>query len=149
VLRNVFYISAFFYLTSCNNTERNFDQKFIVYKSDTRTKDIGFKPTTNQINKANTKLLNYLDTKSKNNQTVFKNSLEGKVPLQNQLKYYKRRYFGQINIGGEQIIKIEFVFVRCGGQDEWKKIEYTNVQTKDCWWSVIYNIDKDQILDLK
>jgi hypothetical protein len=76
-------------------------------------------------------------------------ALDGNVPLQDQLKYYKRRYFGRTSIEGEQIIKIEFVFVRCGGQDEWKKIEYTNDKTKDCWMSVQYSIDHDQIYDLK
>jgi len=77
------------------------------------------------------------------------NSLDGMVPLQDQLKHYKRRYFGRSSIEGEKVIKIEFVFVRCGGQDEWKKIEYTNDNTKDCWWSVQYNIDRDEIYDLQ
>lgn len=80
---------------------------------------------------------------------IYVNSLDGKVPLQDQLKCYKRRYFGRTSIEGEKIIKIEFIFVRCGGQNEWKQIEYTNDKTKDCWWSVQYSIDYDQIYDLK
>lgn len=90
----------------------------------------------------------YLDNLTKNNKTILVNSLDKKVPLQEQLRYYKRRYFGRTNIEGEKVNKIEFVFVRCGGQDEWKKVNYTNEKTKDCWLSVQYNIDNDSIYDL-
>jgi|SRR5690554_48071 len=149
MLRQTIYILTILFLTCCNNTERRVTQDFIVFESNTRDKDVGFKPTTNQIDKAESKLVDYLETKTKNNETIYVNSLDGKVPLQDQLKYYKRRYFGWTSIEGEQIIKIEFVFVRCGGQDEWKNLEYTNDKTKDCWWSVQYSIDHDQIYDLK
>lgn len=149
MLRQTIYILTILLLTCCNNAERRFNQDFVVFESDTRDKDIGFKPTTNQINKAESKLTDYLESKTKNNETIYVNSLDGKVPLQDQLKYYKRRYFGRTSIEGEKIMKIEFVFVRCGGHDEWKQIEYTNDKTKDCWWSVQYSIDYDQIYDLK
>ena len=149
MLRQTIYMLTISLLTCCNNTERRFTQDFIVFESDNRDKDIGFKPTTNQIDKAESKLLDYLETKTKDNQTIYVNSLDGKVALQEQLKYYKRRYFGRTSIEGEKIIKIEFVFVRCGGPDEWKQIEYTNEKTTDCWWSIQYSIDRDQIFDLK
>ncbi|QGW27508.1 hypothetical protein [Phnomibacter ginsenosidimutans] len=149
MLRQTIYILTILFLMSCNDSERRHTQAFVVYESDTRDKDIGFKPTTTQIDDAEKKLLDYLETKTKTNQTIFVNSLDGKVPLQDQLKYYKRRYFGRTSIEGEKIIKIEFVFVRCGGQDEWKKVDYTNDNTKDCWWSVQYSVDHDQIYDLK
>jgi len=135
-------------LTCCNNSERRLNQEFVVFENDTRDKEIGFKPTTNQIDKAELKLLDYLETKTNNNQTIYVNSLDNKVPLQQQLKYYKRRYFGVTNSAGEKIIKIEFVFVRCGGQDEWKQIDYTNDKTNGCWWTVQYNINHDQIYNL-
>ena len=149
MLKQTIYILAILLLICCNNSARRFTQDFIVFESDTRDKDIGFKPTTSQIDEAEKKLHEYLKAKTKTNETIFINSLDGKVPLQNQLKYYKRRYFGRTSIEGEQIIKIEFVFVRCGGQDEWKKVDYTNDNTKECWWSVQYNVDQDQIYDLK
>jgi hypothetical protein len=149
MLRQTIYILTILFLTSCNDSERKHTQDFVVFESDTRDKDIGFKPTTSQIDEAEQKLLDYLAIKTKTNQTIFVNSLDEKVPLQDQLKYYKRRYFGRTSIEGEKIIKIEFVFVRCGGQDEWKKVDYTNDNTKDCWWSVQYSIDQDQIYDLK
>ena len=149
MLRQTIYILTILFLTSCSDSERKHTQDFVVYESDTRDKDIGFKPTTSQIDDAEQKLIDYLQTKTKTNQTIFVNSLDGKVPLQEQLKYYKRRYFGRTSIEGEKIIKIEFVFVRCGGQDEWKKVDYTNDNTKDCWWSVQYSVDHDQIYDLK
>lgn len=142
------YILIILILTCCNNTEGRFAQDFVVFESDTRSKDIGFKPTTNQIKKAEAKLVDYLETKTRNNETIYVTRLERKVPLQDQLKYYKRRYFGRTSIEGEQVIKIEFVFVRCGGQDEWKKIDYTDEHTKDCWWTVQYSIEHDQIYDL-
>ncbi|MCH5717124.1 hypothetical protein [Niabella hibiscisoli] len=137
------------FLTSCNDSERKHTQDFVVFESNTCDKYIGFKPTTSQTDEAEQKLLDYLETRTKTNQTIFVNSLDGKVPLQEQLKYYKRRYFGMTSIEGEKIIKIEFVSVRCGGQDEWRKIEYTSDKTKECWWSVQYSIDNNQIYDLR
>ncbi|PBQ33236.1 hypothetical protein CNR22_16130 [Sphingobacteriaceae bacterium] len=107
------------------------------------------KPSTRQIEKAEQRLLEYLDAKTADNQKIYTTSLDKKVPLQDQLKWYKRRYFGRTSIEGDKIIKIEFVAVRCGGHDEWKKVEFTNDDTKDCWWSVQYDIDNDQIYDLK
>jgi hypothetical protein len=148
MLRQTIYILTILFLTSCNDSERKHTQDFVVFESDTRDKDIGFKPTTSQIDEAEQKLLDYLEMKTKTNQTIFVNSLDGKVPLQDQLKYYKRRYFGRTSIEGDHIIKIEFVLVRCGGQDEWKKIGYTNEEIKGCWWSVQYNMDTNQIYDL-
>lgn len=149
MLRQISYILVFIFLTSCDNPDKRFIQDFIVFEKDTRVKEIGFKPTKSQIDKAESKLFDYLETRMKNNETIYINSLNGKVPLQDQLKYYKRRYFGLTNSAGEQIVKMELVFVRCGGQDEWKKIEYTSDKTKDCWWSVNYNIKHDQIRDLQ
>lgn len=123
-------------------------QEFVVFEADTRDKDIAFKPTKKQIDKAESKLIEYLVTKEKNNQTVFASSLNGKAPLQDLLKYYKRRYSGRTSIEGEKILKIEFIFVRCGGQNDWKEIEYTSDRTKECWWSVQYSIDRDLIYGL-
>jgi len=141
MLRNIHYILTILLLTCCTNTERKFAQDFIIINE-------GFTPTINQIDKANSKLLNYLETKTKNGETIYINSLDGKVSLQDQLKYYKRRYIGKKTTEGEQIIRIEFVFVRCGGQDEWKKIQYTKDGAKDCWWSVLYNADRDEVYSL-
>jgi hypothetical protein len=149
MLRQTIYILIILFLTSCNHSERKYYQDFIVFESDTNGREIRFKPTISQIDEAEQKLLDYLETKTKNTQTIFVNSLDEKIPLQDHLKYYKRRYFGLTSIKGEKTIKIEFVFVRCGGQDEWKNVDYTNDITKDCWWSVQYSIDRDQIYDLK
>lgn len=135
-------------LACCNRSETGRNQEFIVFERDTRDKDMGFKPTTQQIDQAETKLVEYLETKTRNNQTIYVRSLDENMPLQDRLVYYKRRYFGRISVNGERIIKIEFVFVRCGGQGEWEKIAYTNDETKGCWWSVLYNLDRDQIDDL-
>lgn len=149
MLRQTIYIMTVLLLAGCNRTEKTHTPDFIVFESNTRDKEHGFKPTKAQIDKADSKLLDYLEAKTKNNQTIYVNHLDEKIPLQNQLKYFKRRYFGQTNTAGEQIIKTEFVFVRCGGQEEWKRVEYTAEKTKDCWWSVQYNIDHDQIYDLE
>jgi hypothetical protein len=91
MFRQTIYILTILFLTSCKNSARKHAQEFVVFENDTRDKDIGFKPTTTQIAMAELKLLDYLDTKTKANQTIFVNSLDGKVPLQHQLKYYKRR----------------------------------------------------------
>ncbi len=148
MLRTTLYILTIFIFGSCNNIDRTKIQDFVVFENDSREKDICFKPTNIQIEKAEKSLFMYLDNLTKNNKTILVNSLDKKVPLQKQLWYYKRRYFGRTNIEGEKVNKIEFVFVRCGGQDEWKKVNYTNEKTKDCWLSVQYNIDNDSIYDL-
>jgi len=148
MVRQAICIVIILFLTCCSNKGKS-RSDFIVFESNIPGKGGGFKPTTNQIDKAESKLLSYLGAKTKNKETIYINSLDGKVPLQDQLKYYKRRYFGNTSIEGEQIIKIEFVFVRCGGREEWKKIDYTKDETKDCWWSVLYNIDRNQVYDLK
>ena len=134
---------------SCKSSIRKKVPEIVVYERNTRKEEIGFKPRTTQIDSAELRLLEYLDSKAKVDQTVFVNSLGVKVPLQDQLKYYKRRYFGGINNNGERILLIEFVFVRCGEQNEWKKINYTNDQTKGCWWSVKYSSDRNEIFDLQ
>jgi hypothetical protein len=121
----------------------------VVFESDTRGKTIGFKPTSDQIDQAESRLFDYLETQTELNQTIYIYTLGDKEPLQDRLKFYKRRYFGAINNEGEKIITIEFVFVRCGGHEEWKKIGYTNHKTKSCWWSVKYSLKYDRIYDLK
>lgn len=65
--------------TCCYNSERKQTQDIVVFVSDTRDKDTVFKPTTTQIDNAELKLLDYLDIKTKDNQTIFVNILDGKV----------------------------------------------------------------------
>lgn len=148
MLRESLYIFTIGLLLSCNDsTTSRLDT--IIFDNDPKEKDISFTPTIVQIEKAETKLLEYLAAKTVDNQTIYVTNFEEKIPLQNELKYYKRRYFGRTSIEGDKIIKIEFVFVRCGGHDDWKKVGYANETTKECWWSVQYDIDNDQIYDLK
>ena len=149
MLKQTLFILTLLTLAACNNSP--YRQDFVVFEQDTRESknNNGFKPTSTQIDKAEQSILSYLTEKTKNNQTILIGSLDGEVPLKEQLKYYKRRYFGQTNILGEKTIKIEFVFVRCGGQDEWKNIEYTSNKTNGCWWTALYSIEKDCICQLK
>lgn len=148
MLRQTIFILTIGLLISCADSKTSRPDS-VTFDNDPREKDISFKPTTVQIEKAEQRLLEYLDAKTANNQTIYTTNLDKKVPLQEQLKWYKRRYFGRTSIEGDKILKIEFVAVRCGGHDEWKKVEYANETTKDCWWSVQYDIDNDQIYDLK
>ena len=147
MIRKRVYILACIFLYCCKNPDKRFIHDFIVFEGDIREKNGGFKPTAEQIDKAGSRLFDYLEKKTKDKETIFIQSLYGKVPLQNQLKYYQRRYFGQNSLDGNQIVKIEFVFVRCGGQDQWKKIDYTN-EDQGCWWSVQYNLKSNKIYDL-
>jgi hypothetical protein len=121
----------------------------IIFESHPNEKDPAFKPTNAQIDKAENKLKAYLLEKTKSNETIYENVFSEKIPLEERLKFYNRRYFGRVNIEDEQVILIEFVFVRCGGSEEWKKIEYAREDNKECWWSVQYNIDRDEIYDLR
>ncbi len=151
MLKYIYIILILVTVLSCDSDSRQFfDDGYegYVFESDPNEKDISYVPSNAQINKAENKLREYLENRTKNNETIFENILNEKVPLEQRLKYYKRRYFGRINIENEKIIKIEFVFVRCGGHEDWKKIEYTAGQNKGCWWSVQYNVNSDDIYDL-
>lgn len=148
MLRQTLYILIIRLLIGCTDSKTSRPDS-VTFDNDPREKDICFIPTSSQIEKAETRLKEYLSTKSEENQTIYVAELDKKIPLQDELKFYKRRYFGRTSIEGDKIIKIEFVFVHCGGHDDWKKVEYANETTKDCWWSVQYDIDNDQIFDLK
>jgi hypothetical protein len=148
MLRQTLSILILALFLSCTDSKTR-PQDFVIFESDPKEKDIPFTPTTGQIEKAETKLVEYLKARTAADQTVYVNQPGQKIPLQNELKYYNRRYFGRTSIEGDRIIKIEFVFVRCGGDDDWKKVEYVNETTKECWWSVQYDIDNDQIYDLE
>lgn len=136
-------------LLSCTDKGHEHDQDVVVFESDTRGKNIGFKPTSDQIDQAESRLVDYLETQTELNQTIYIENFGKKVPLQDRLKFYKKRYFGAITHEGEKIITTEFVFGRCGGHEEWRKIGYTNHKTKSCWWSVRYSLKYDRIYDLK
>jgi hypothetical protein len=133
---------------SCSNSKTS-RPDYIIFDADPLEKDLAFRPSVEQIDQAEAKLMEYLEEKTKDNQTIYISALDGDEPLQDQLKHYKRRYFGRTSIEGDKIIKIQFVFVRCAGGDDWKKPEYANEQTKDCGFSVQYNIDNEQIYDLQ
>ena len=140
MLKLTLYIFPILILTNCVSSESKFNSKFVVFESDNSGGSIGFKPTTALIEKANQKLIECLETKIASNQTILVDGLDGKESLLDELKYYKRRYVGLLDENGDEIIKIEFVFVRCGGQDEWKHINYTKDNPDGCWWSVQYNL---------
>lgn len=118
MLKTTLRILTISLLSACNNINRTKTQDYVVFENDSREKDISFKPTNNDIEKAEKRLFEHLDNLTKNNKTILVNNLDKKIPLQENLRYYKRRYFGKMNNQGEQIIEIEFVFIRCGGTDE-------------------------------
>ncbi|OJU74614.1 MAG: hypothetical protein BGO09_04665 [Bacteroidetes bacterium 47-18] len=118
MLKTTLRILTISLLSACNNIDRTKTQDYVVFENDSREKDISFKPTNNDIEKAEKRLFEHLDNLTKNNKTILVNNLDKKIPLQENLRYYKRRYFGKMNNQGEQIIEIEFVFIRCGGTDE-------------------------------
>lgn len=147
-----YIILTLFTIVSCDSSPRQISdsgREGFVFKSAPNEKDISFIPTDSQIDRAENKLAEYLMKKTKNHETIYENVFNEKIPLEDRLKYYKRRYFGRINIENEKVIKIEFVFVRCAGNEEWKKIEYTTEKNKECWWTVQYNINSDDIYDLR
>ena len=58
----------------------------VTFDNDPRQKDVSFKPSTGQIEKAEERLLEYLNAKTAENQTIYITNLDEKVPLQDQLK---------------------------------------------------------------
>lgn len=152
LIKYIYTAFALLIFISCDNSSRQIFKdgyEGFVFESDPDEKDISFVPSSSEIESAEDKLMEYLKERTKNNETIFEDVFGEKIPLENRLKYYKRRYFGRKSIENQKIIKIELVFVRCGANEEWKQEKYTKEDNKECWWSVQYSIDNDEIYDFK
>ena len=138
----LFLIIPFLILLSCEN-EKN-EQDYIVFENNPLEKDIPFKPSNAQIEKLNIKLIDFLNSQEK---PIYINKSGNKTPLIEQLKYYKRRYVGRMNIEGDKIIKVELVLVRCASMCQWKNV-IIDKKYKDCIFSVQYRVEDDEIYGL-
>jgi hypothetical protein len=151
-MKIIISILLFVFLISCEGTERNHlpDKEFIVvYESDSRTNLKSFNPSPEEIETFEKGLMSHLTKKTKNGKGITDPVFEKTEPLENRLKYYKRRYFGRINKSGVKIMFVEFVFIRCGGSEEWKNLEYTNSDNQECWWSTEFNLETKKVKRLR
>ena len=117
----------------------------MVFPEDSRNELESFEPTPDEIGRFENELLSYLEDLTKNGTGYEQNVLDEVHPLEYSLGWFKRRYFGRVNAGGEREMFVELVFVRCGGSGEWKTIDYPNEDNYGCWWSVEYDIEKNEI----
>lgn len=130
-------------LMSCGRNSNNYDVQIFADSSDKTT----FFPTENEIEEFNNGLKKYLDDKTQQNATIYYFVLNEKIPLQQALKYYKRRVFGKIMPNKNKLVIVEFVFTRCAGGEEWRKKDYTNFDNKACWWFAEYNLTDKSMMN--
>lgn len=78
MLKTTLRILTLSLLSACNNIDKTKTQDYVVFENDSREKDISFKPTNNDIEKAEKRLFEHLDNLTKNNKTILVNNLDKK-----------------------------------------------------------------------
>ena len=107
-----------------------------------------FTPSDKEIYEFETSLRLHLEKLTSAGNGFERNVFERMHPLEYSLGWFKRRYFGIIDNGTRKIF-VELVFVRCGGSEDWEKIDYPSDANFECWWSVEYDIEKNEIEKIK
>lgn len=120
-----------------------------IFKEDPRNSFQSFIPSREELDKFETSLKKYLEELTASNKGYKRNVLDEVHPLEYSLGWFKRRYFGRIDNKGNRKIFVELVGVRCGGPRKWKQIEFPSQSNFGCWWSVEYDIQKNEIEKLK
>ena len=141
-------------IVSCNANKGDYEyseKMSVIFKEDINDKDIPFEPTISEVQEAEIAFRDYL-TQSKSDTINFPIK-QNRIPNLDRLEYYKRRYFGRVNIEGEKVIKVEYIFNRCiSGEDrdnkEWKNPNYLKNIDSTCWFKFQYNLNKNVIYGL-
>jgi len=147
-------ISILILFANCttNKTDYEFSEKTcVIFKEDPNEKDIPFEPTISDVEEVEIAFRDYLK-KSKTDTTNYKIS-QNNIPKPDELKYYKRRYFGRENIEGEKVIKVEYIFNRCmtpkdRNEENWKNIRFIQTVDSMCWFNFQYNMERMEIYGL-
>ncbi|MBL1281039.1 MAG: hypothetical protein COA33_012235 [Fluviicola sp.] len=119
-----------------------FSKKF---ETDFRCELQSFLPNDNELDMFEEALKKHLENLTSLGIGFERNVLEKVHPLEYSLGWFKRRYFGRINKNGERKIFTELVPVRCGGSEDWKQIDYPSDSNIACWWSVEYDLTRNEI----
>lgn len=120
----------------------------IAFEKDPRYQYGSFQPTEKETELFEHALLLDLEKRTESGVGLTRNVLDEIKPLEYSLKWFKRRYFGRIAMNGSRKLYSELVFVRCGGSEEWKMIDYPTETNSDCWWSAEYNLQTDEIEEI-
>lgn len=115
-----------------------------TFATDTRSTFETFVPNQAEIASFEKELKEHLEGLTNSGKGFEHNVLNEVHPLEYSLGWFKRRYFGRIENGIRKIV-VELVFVRCGAAEEWKQIDYPKESNAECWWSVDYDLDKNEI----
>lgn len=148
----ILFFLIFFYSCTSNNQDYIFsDKDCVIFKEDSNEKDVSFEPSISEVEEVEIAFRDYLNKSKK--ETLSKDFKQRNIPELNELKYYKRRYFGRINIEYEKVIKVEYIFNRClkpqdRDNEEWKKINYLKNIDSMCWFSFSYNLKRKVIYGL-
>ncbi len=149
IIKGILVILVLF--VNCTTKKNDYqcsDEMCVIFKEDPNDKDTPFEPTPSEIEEVEIAFRNYIVSNKPDSLTFgihHKN-----VPKPDKLVYYKRRYFGRINIENEKVIKVEYIFNRCitpedHDQERWKDLLYLEKVDSMCWFSFQYNMSRNEI----
>lgn len=128
---------------SCNSGPPNHipsDEYRKTFQEDSRNSIGSFTPSQSELDEFEKSLKKHLEGLTSLGKGFKRNVLEEVHPLEYSLGWFKRRYFGRIDENGNRKIFTEFVFVRCGGSEEWELLDYPSNSNSECWWSAEYDV---------
>lgn len=146
-MRNIIFIFILAFW-SCESGPPNHipsDEFQMTFKEDSRDSLESFTPSKKEINDFEIYLKKHLEELTTSGKGFERNVLDKVHPLEYSLGWFKRRYFGKIDANGNRKLITEFVFVSCGGSEEWKEVDYASDSNSECWWSVEYDLENNII----
>jgi hypothetical protein len=145
-MRKIFLLSLIMLSLGCGKESTT--NEIQIFSGDPNDKR-WFTPSNNDILEFEDGFKAYLNKRTAENSTIYDTELGKKVPLQDRLKYYKKRVFGKIMPNNDKILTVEYVSVRCGGGKKWRELLYTADEDKDCWWFVQYNLTGKYVVNFE
>ncbi len=153
-MKTITILSILILFANCTtqSTDYAFSEKTcVIFDADPNEKDVPFEPSIADVEEVEIAFRDYL--KKCNTDTTNYKISQKNIPKPDELKYYKRRYFGRENIEGEKVIKVEYIFNRCISpkdrkEENWKNISYIESVDSTCWFSFQCNLDRMEIYGL-
>lgn len=158
MINKILIIASTLFLFSCANEENGLqysDEYIVIFEQDPNDKDVPFEPSISEVKEAEAAFITYLkNRKDTLNYPIFQKH----IPEEERLIYYKRRFFGRVNIENQKVIKVEFIMNRCMNNKDrnsynWKRVDYirkmmNKESQRTCWFSFQYNIDQKLVYGL-
>lgn len=147
----IFFVLICFLLTSLIDKPREIktdNYSGIVFEKHPFNKSDSFMPTDLEIHRAESLLLKRLVAIFGSDPDMSQGSYEKKIKIIEDIKLYKRRYFGIINTVKKKIIYIEFVHPNAINNDAWKSPKWGMDGGGHMFWSIRFNMESEMFYDL-